>query len=202
MRTPYPARALPAVLLVSLAFLLGACSLLESGSEMLNVAKVEFSEGSPAVDGQNVTYSGSLLSTPSLDKFHFRMVFHVKADNSKNTGKAVFGSDAVKPILNFRINSKTGAPISTPIPSFSIEGGAVQDLDFPIEIPLTLIDRAMARKIINGDPIPYFLSGTLNFELLEGTALKGAGKSELDLTSGEISTRPSGSVTSLLSGLL
>lgn len=194
---------LSAFLLASaLPIFLGACALLESGSELLNVAKVEFSEGSPAVDGQTVTYSGSLLSTPSLDKFHFKMVFHVKADNSKNTGRAVFGSEAVKPVLNFRIQSRSGAPISTPIPAFSIEGGAVSDLEFPIEIPLALIDKATVRKIIDGDPIPYFLSGTLSYEVLQGTTLEGAGKTEIDLTSGEISTRPSGAVTTLLSGLL
>jgi hypothetical protein len=195
--------ALPAATAISLLFplFLGACNPMDSGSEMLNIASVAFSEGSPAVDGQNVAYSGSVLS-PSLDKFHFKMVFHVKADNSKNTGKAVFGSDALKPILNFRINSKSATPISTPIPAFSIAGGAIADLEFPIEIPLTAIDKAMARKIVDGDPIPYFLSGTLQFDLLEGTDLKGKGASELDLTSGEISTRPSGSVTSLLSGLL
>lgn len=179
-----------------------ACDLLDSGSGMLNVTRVSFSEGSPAVDGQNVTYSGGLTSVPSLDKFHMKMVFHVKADNSKNTGKAVFGSDAIKPILNFRINSKSATPISTPIPSFSVAGGAVTDLAFPIEVPLSVIDKASIRKIINGDPLPYFLSGTLQFELLEGADLKGAGQSELDLTSGEISTRPSGSVTGLLNGLL
>jgi hypothetical protein len=175
---------------------------MDSGSEMLNAASVKFSEGSPAVDGQTVAYSGSLLSTPSLDKFRFKMVFHVKADNSKNTGKAAFGSDALKPILNVYINSKGSEPISTPIPAFSIEGGAVQDLEFPIEIPLTLIDPAMARKIVNGDPIPYFLKASLQFDLLEGTALKGKGLSELDLASGEISTRPSSSVMEPLSKLL
>jgi hypothetical protein len=201
MRTkPFATRAAPAFSLL-FALFLGACSPLDSGSEMLNAATVKFSEGSPAVDGQTITYSGSPLS-PSLDKFRFKMTFHVKADNSKNSGKAVFGTDALKPILNFRINSKSATPISTPIPAFSIEGGAIADLEFPIEVPFTVIDKAMARKIVDGDPIPYFLSGTLQFDLLEGTALKGKGASELDLASGEISTRPSGSVTSLLSGLL
>lgn len=184
------------------ALFLGGCELLDSGSGLLNVFNVKFSEGSPSVDGQNVTYSGSILETPALEKFKFKMVFHVKADNSGNQESAAFGSDQVKPILNFRINSKSGAPIVTPIPAFSVAGGKVVDLAFPIEIPLTVIDKALARKIINGDPVPYFLSGTLKFELLEGTTLKGSGASELDLTSGEISTRPSGSVTSLLSGLL
>jgi hypothetical protein len=190
------------ILAAALPFLLGACALLDSGSELLNVAKVEFSEGTPAVDGQTVTYTGGLLSTPSLDKFRFKMVFHVKADNSGNSGRAVFGSDAVKPVLNFRIQSKSGAPISAPIPAFSVEGGAVTDLEFPIEVPFTHIDKAVARKIIDGDPIPYFLSGTLAYEVFQGTSLEGAGKTEVDLASGEISTRPSGSVTTLLSDLL
>lgn len=180
---------------------LSACNLLEDGGALANVFKVKFSEGSPAVDGQNVAYTGSVLS-PSLEKFKFKMVFHVKADNSGNKEKAAFGTDAIKPVLNFRINSKSGTPIATPIPAFAIEGGAISDLAFPIEIPLTAIDKAMIRKIINGDPIPYFLSGTVKFDLLEGTAVRKSGTSELDLSSGEISTRPSGEVTALLSGLL
>ena len=186
----------------AMSFLLASCSLTDATGDMLNVFSVKFSEASPAVDGQNVTYSGGILETPSLDKFRFKMVFHVKADNSKNSGKAVFGSDAVKPVLNFRINSKSAVPLSTPVPAFTVAGGAIADLAFPIEVPATVIDRAVLRKIVNGDPLPYFLSGTVKFDLLEGTTLKGSGASELDLTSGEISTRPSSAVTELLKGLL
>ncbi len=181
---------------------LSGCDVLDSGGGLLNVLSIKFSEGSPPVDGQNVTYSGGLLETPNLEKFRFKMVFHVKADNSANDYKAGFGSDKLKPILNFRINSKSGTPISTTLEPFSVAAGAIASLDFPIEIPVATIDKAMMRKIINGDPIPYFLSGTIKFDLLDGTTMKGSGASELDLTSGEISTRPSGSVTTLLSGLL
>lgn len=184
-----------------LALLLGGCSLVDSANEALNVASVKFSEGSPAVDGQNIDYTGSLL-TPSLEKFKLVMVFHVKADNSANSGKAAFGTDALKPILNLRINSRSGTPISTPIPAFSVEGGAIATLDFPIEVPVTAIDNATARRIVNGDPIPYFLTGSLKFDLLDGTTLKGTGTSEVNLASGEISTRPSSSVKSALSALL
>jgi hypothetical protein len=130
------------------------------------------------------------------------MVFHVKADNSANDGKASFGSSKLKPVLGFRIGSKSNVPITTTLEPFSIDAKTVANLDFPIEIPLTALDRAMARKIVNGDPIPYFLSGTLKFDLLDGVTGKGSGAAELDLASGEISTRPSSSVTSLLSGLL
>lgn len=188
--------------LLTAAFILASCSLLESTKEILNVLSVKFSEGSPAVDGQTITYSGGILETPSLDKFNLKMVFHVKADNSANSHRASFGSEAVKPVLNFRINSKTGQPISIPVAPFSVEGGSIADLQFPIEIPVTSIDRATARKIVDGDPIPYFLSGSVKFDLLEGTSIRGSGSSDLDLSSGEISTRPSSSVVTLLSGLL
>jgi len=188
-------------LFAGIPLLLGGCSLVDKANEAMNVASVKFSEGSPAVDGQNIDYTGSLLS-PSLEKFKLIMVFHVKADNSGNSGRAAFGSDAIKPILNLHINSRSGTPISTPIPAFSVEGGAVTTLDFPIEVPITAIDNATARNIVNGDPIPYFLTGSLKFDLMDGTTLKGSGSSELDLASGEISTRPSSSVASALSELL
>ena len=189
-----------AVLTASL--FLGSCSIPDSADDLLNVFSVKFSEGSPPVDGQTVVYSGSAFETPSLDKFRFKMVFHVKADNSGNSFKAGFGTALVKPVLNFRINAKSNAPISTPIEPFFVEAGQVGDLAFPIEIPITAIDRVLARKIVNGDPIPYFLSGSVKFDLLEGTSIKGSGKSELDLTSGAISTRPPSSVVGLLTPLL
>jgi hypothetical protein len=178
-----------------------ACDPLDAASGAINVASVKFSEGSPAVDGQTIAYSGSALS-PSLDKFKFRMTFHVKADNSGNSGKAAFGSDAVHPIVELHVNSRSALPVQTPIPSFSIEGGAVENLDFQIEVPLTALDKDTARKIVHGDAIPYFLTGTLKFDVLDGTTLKGASAAHLDLASGEIETRPSGEVTGLLSGLL
>lgn len=195
-------KLLPLTALATASLFLGSCSLLDSTKELLNVLSVEFSEGSPAVDGQTITYSGGILETPSLDKFNLKMVFHVKADNSDNSHRASFGSEAVKPVLNFRINSKTSEPISAPVPPFSVDGGKIADLQFPVEIPVSAIDRATARKIVNGDPIPYFLSGSVKFDLLDGTSIKGSGTSDLDLSSGEISTRPSSSVTGLLSGLL
>lgn len=195
-------RILTTALAIAGSAMLSSCSLLDSVSEAFNVFSVKFSEASPAVDGQTITYSGGLFDAPSLDKFRFKMVFHVKADNSANTNKASFGSNVVKPVLNFRISSKTNEPISTTIEPFSVEGGGVTTLNFPVEIPITVIDRTMLRSIVNGDPIPYFLSGTVNFDLLDGTSIKGSGSSELDLTSGEISTRPTGDVTKLLSGLL
>lgn len=68
--------------------------------------------------------------------------------------------------------------------------------------PLPLLLLASCGPLEDGSPVPYFLSGTLRYQVLEGTVLQGSGKTELDLTSGEISTRPSGSVTDLLSGLL
>jgi hypothetical protein len=180
--------------------LMASCDLGQTLNEAFNVFSVKFSEGSPAVDGQTITYSGAGLS---LSNFKFKMVFHVRADNSANSNKAAFGSSLVKPVLDFRINDKTRTdPISTTIEPFSVAGGQVSTLDFPIEIPITLIDRATVRSIINGDPIPYFLSGTVKFDLLDGTTIKGSGNSALDLSSGSIPTRPSGSVTSLLSNLL
>ncbi len=184
------------------AFCLMSCDILGSANELFNVYNVKFSEGAPAVDGQTITYSGSLLEAPSLDKFHFKMVFHVKADNSQNNYNAGFGSEALKPVLNFRINGKGNPPVSTTVEPFSVAAGKIGDLEFPLDIPLTIMDRDVVRLILKGDPIPYFLSGTVKFDLLDGTSIKGSGKSELDLSSGEISTRPSGSVTSLLSGLL
>jgi hypothetical protein len=108
----------------------------------------------------------------------------------------------VKPTVDFHINSKSASPITTTIPPFSVPGGAVADLRIPLEIPVASIDKATLRKIVAGDPIPYFLTGTLQFDLFEGASSQGKGAAKLDLASGEIETRPTGSAANLLSGLL
>lgn len=195
-------RLAPLTALAAMALLpLAGCSPSDIGGDTLNVLSVKFSEASPAVDDPGVAYSGSVLDAPSLDKFKLKLIFHVKADNSANQGKARFGSSAVKPVVAFRVNSKTATPFTTTLEPFIIDPNTVANLDFPVEIPLAAIDKAVARKIVNGDPIPYFLSGTLKFDLLRGSG-NGSGVAELDLASGEIATRPSASVKALLVGLL
>jgi hypothetical protein len=188
-------------LLAGLPILLGGCNLADSANNALNVASVKFSEGSPAVDGQDIVVSGNVFP-PGLGNFKLKMVFHVKADNSANGGKAEFGSDAIQPILKLHVNSRSSAPIEAPIPAFSVDAGAVTTLDFPIEVPVSSIDTPTLRRIVNGEPIPYFLSGSLKFNLLDGSTLKGTGTSNLDLASGEISTRPSSAVQKAISDFL
>jgi len=188
-------------LLAGMPLWLGGCNLADSANNAINVASVKFSEDSPAVDGQDMVVSGNSLP-PGLGNFKLKMVFHVKADNTANSGKAEFGSDAIQPILKLHVNSRSSASIDAPIPAFSVPPGDIVTLDFPIEVPVSSIDKGTLRKIVNGEPIPYFLSGTLKFNLMDDTVLKGTGSSTLELASGEIATRPSSSVQKAISALL
>lgn len=180
--------------------MLSSCDLFDSVSAALNVFGVSFSEDTPAVDGYKVTYSGGVI--PHLSDFALGMTFHVKADNTQNANRAAFGSDAVKPVLNFYINSKSNPPISTSVDAFSVEGGQVGHLNFPLSIPFSLISTDLAKKIVNCDSIPYYLSGTVTFNLMSGSTVAGSGTANIDLTSGKLSTCPSGSMFSALASLV
>lgn len=200
-------RILATVFALGATGLLASCDLGESIQEVLNVASVSFSSANPAYDGPRIggpnwAVSALALATPTdwggktksqvMGEYYLDLKFKVKADNSKNTQKASFGQ-TVKPLLRLRMNDQNAASyIESEMAPFSVDGGKVGALEFPVRIPLTQIDRTTLGKILDGDDIPYFLSGTLNFNLLEGTTIKGSGKSEIDLATGAIPTRPEG----------
>lgn len=194
--------------LVALPLLLGSCSLDSISSSIDNtlaVASVSFSSASPAYTGPDISYNAQGL-IPHLSYFSLVMTFHVKADNTNNTHRAAFGSQSVKPVLKFRINSINADPIDATIPSFSIPGGQDTTLDFPVTVPLSSIaDTAILRKIVAGDSIPYFLSGSISFDLqdVSGGIISGsAGTSDVELATGAIPTRPSSGILSVLKPLL
>lgn len=185
--------------------MLASCDLGESLKEAFAVSSVDFSSADsaysgPTVGGPSLAESAYALSfggktrTEVLGTYSLKLVFKVNADNSKNKQKASFGQ-TVRPVLRLRMNSKDDAsPIESTMEPFSVDAGKVGALEFPVSIPLTKIDRTTLKKILNGDDIPYFLSGTLNFDLMDGLELKGSGKSEVDLATGAIPTRPSGNL--------
>lgn len=201
------ARILAASLALGAMGLLASCDLENTLNETFNVFKVKFSSADPAYAGPTVggpSWANSLVqlalpvsmggSTAQqiMGQYHLDLTFRVQADNSGNTQRASFGQ-TVRPVLNLRINDKASAdPISTEMAPFSIEGGQRGFLEFPVQIPLTKIDQTTLKAILNGTDIPYFLSGTLNFELLEGLQVKGSGQSEIDLATGAIPTRSTG----------
>lgn len=196
------ARLLAAALGMGAIGLLASCNI----SETLNVLNVKFSSADPAYDGPTIggpnwkqtlaqlavpVSLGGPTNQEILEQYHLDLTFRVKADNSGNSQKASFGQ-TVRPVLNLRINEKTSSPISTEMAPFSVEAGKVGALEFPVQIPLTKIDKPTLKSILNGTDIPYFLSGTLNFDLMDNLQIKGSGKSEIDLSTGAIPTRPSG----------
>lgn len=196
-------RILATVFALGATGILASCDLGESIQEVLNVASVSFSSADPAYDGPRIggpnwatsffNYTvGGMTGKQVLGEYYLDLTFKVKADNSKNSQKASFGQ-TVRPVLKLRMNSKDDAnPVESTMEPFSVEAGKVGALEFPVRIPLSEIDDITLGKILDGDDIPYFLSGTLNFNLLEGTTIKGSGKSEIDLATGAIPTRPEG----------
>ncbi|HXP90057.1 MAG TPA: LEA type 2 family protein [Fibrobacteria bacterium] len=169
----------------------------DSLTQALNVVNVKFTPATPVYTGPDISYTGGLI--PHLSDFQLVMTFHVNADNTQNSQRAAFGSPEVPISLNFYVLSLNSTPIQAPIPSFSVAGGADTTLDFPVSIPLSdIANNSVLQEIVAGDSIPYFLTGTIGFSI-PGI---GSGSSTVDLATGGIPTRPSGSVVTLLSGLI
>lgn len=196
--------------LLALPLVLAGCNL----SETMNIFKLGFSSNGydgPTINGPSLARVGVMLMpkggsvlgikveggdglTPTqiLDSFKLGITFKVKADNSGNSERAAFGTDLVKPKLQFHLMDKSSAPIDVEFKPFSVDGGKVMDLTFPIELPLTTITSpAMRKKLLNGDAVPYFLTGVLAFDLksLDGVS-KGVDQVSLDLATDSIPTRP------------
>lgn len=209
--------------LLALPLVLAGCNL----SETMNIFKLGFSSNGydgPTINGPSLARVGVMLMpkggsvlgikveggdglTPTqiLDSFKLGITFKVKADNSGNSERAAFGTDLVKPKLQFHLMDKSSAPIDVEFKPFSVDGGKVMDLTFPIELPLTTITSpAMRKKLLNGDAVPYFLTGVLAFDLksLDGVS-KGVDQVSLDLATDSIPTRPKdGSAAELGSALV
>lgn len=186
-------------------------------SETLNVFKLKFSSNGydgPSITGPSLTRVAVLMAPKTdfslgglsiggyglsarqvLDSFNIGITFKVNADNSGNSEKAAFGTDLVKPTLQFRMMSKSAAPIDVQFQPFSVDGGQVGALTFPVKIPLSAVtDDAIIKKVLAGDAIPYFLTGGLTFHLmgLDGKA-GAADQVSVDLLTDSVPTRPSDS---------
>lgn len=217
------ARIRSIALLLGSVGLMSSCDFGQSVSEMMNVFSVDFSSADPAytgpvIEGPNVAqaaldYSSYKLSSgftgksfnQILGSYYLKLTFHVKADNTKNSGRASFGQ-SVHPILNFRMNSKTSTPITSEMAPFSVDAGKVGSLDFPVRISILNLyndQPQTVRAIFKGDSIPYFLSGTLKFDLLDvsNNSNNGSGTAEVDLSTGAIPTRPADGTASELAAL-
>ncbi|MBK9578084.1 MAG: hypothetical protein IPO40_13495 [Fibrobacteres bacterium] len=210
--------------LLALPLFLAGCDL----SETLNIFKLGFSSNGydgPTINGPSLLRTGQLLApkntsiggvafgvdgeglsvTQVLDSFKLGITFKVKADNSGNSEKAAFGTDLVKPKLQFHLMDKSSTPIDVEFKPFSVDGGKVMDLTFPVELPVSMITSPdMRKKLLRGDAVPYFLSGVLSFDLkgLDG-ASKGLDNVTVELATDSIPTRPKdGSAAELGSALV
>ncbi|QQS07090.1 MAG: hypothetical protein IPK50_09385 [Fibrobacterota bacterium] len=209
--------------LLALPLFLAGCDL----SETLNIFKLGFSSNGydgPTINGPSLARVGVMLlpkgtsigtfkieggdgltPTQILDSFKLGITFKVKADNSGNSEKAAFGTDLVKPKLQFHLMDKSSTPIDVEFKPFSVDGGKVMDLTFPVELPVSMITSPdMRKKLLRGDAVPYFLSGVLSFDLkgLDG-ASKGLDNVTVELATDSIPTRPKdGSAAELGSALV
>jgi len=176
----------------------GCSDIADSLSAAFAVSKVDFSSASPnAVTSPRLTtsWSPTCLCTPGWKDVNLEITFNVRADNSKNTSRAAFGSDAIKPSLNFYVGDTVSNPISVTVKPFSIPGGTDTTIQFPITIPLSTVysnSPNIVKQIANSTPIPYRLSASLAFVLETGAGTITGPTCDLNLVTGGIPTDLSG----------
>jgi hypothetical protein len=207
-------RVLSLLSLLVFPLVLGSCDSLNSAQQQLNIVDVNFQSATPgssgpALGGPSVAQAildytlGGESSTQVLGEYHLTDTFYVQGDNTGNQDTARFGTQAIQPVLLFRINDPNATPDSVTIPPFVVPGGQVANLKFAVQVPLTSINSSVIHKIIAGTSIPFYLSGTVKFDLVTPLgSVEGTSQTELQLASGSIPTR-SGSMdlSSLLTAL-
>ena len=216
------ARILAVALGMGALGLMASCDLGQSLNDTLSVFSVKFSAGDtpfvgPTLVGPSVGQSLVDFATPNalggkskdqiIATYSLKLLFNVKADNTKNSNRAAFGSSAIKPILLFRVQTESADPIRDTIQPFEVEAGRDTTYPFEILVPATTLNNAgLLGAVFRGDSIPYFLSGALDFKMLDSFRKSvGNGTSEFKLTTGNVPTRPAdgtGAELAKLGGLL
>lgn len=124
------------------------------------------------------------------DKYGMKLAFGLEADNSGNSDKASF---PLSTGLNLFVQEKKAAnKVTTQLPAFAVAGSTVDTI--PVELPITVasVPQSSFKSMLQGQDIPYWLTGTVGFDLKSPTGeTLSSGSSDLDIQTGAVSTRPS-----------
>jgi len=211
-------RLLSLLTILVFPLVLSSCDALNSAQQQLNIVNVKFSSATPASSGPALggpdvataiaQYAlpvsfGGLTASQILAEYYLTDTFYVQGDNTGNKDTARFGTQAIQPVLLFRINDPNATPDSVTIAPFVVPGGQIANLKFAVQVPLTSVNSSIIHKVIAGTPIPFYLSGTVKFDLVTPLgSVEGTSQTEIQLASGNIPTRPgSTDITSLLTAL-
>ncbi|MCB9496182.1 MAG: hypothetical protein H6686_04755 [Fibrobacteria bacterium] len=139
--------------------------------------------------GISTTPSGLLAHFKDPNLYGMNLAFGLGADNSGNNDKASFPAAAG---LNLFVQERSNAnKITTGLQPFSVAGGKVDTI--PVSIPVTLaaLPSSTFQSMLKGDAIPYWVSGSLGFELKSPTGeVLSTHNTEMDLATENIETRP------------
>lgn len=125
-------------------------------------------------------------------KFGVNLAYGLGADNTGNSDKAALPGTAA---LDLFMLNKSNTPLSALLDPFVVEGGKKDTIDCNFPITLDKIpESSVVDSVIKGKDIPYFLQGTVGYDLKSPTGnVLSSHKSTMDIATKKISTRPSGS---------
>ena len=177
---------------VALALLVSSCSVLNFIGERLNVFTVNFSFDGIGI---GIVTPPNLFST-RLSDYGIAVNCTVSAKN-ENTGRAVF--DGANFFLRINDTSRASQGVEALVPSFTVEANSQASVTVPFRIMLDnpLFSKAVLKKVVFGDRIPYRVSADLLFNLVAPNAGGGRGIPSLgtktmsvDLARDAVNTRP------------
>lgn len=139
--------------------------------------------------GITQTISGFVQNHKS--EFGVDLAYGLGADNTGNSDKASLPGTAA---LNLFLQSKQNTPLEAALDPFEVAGGSKDTIkcNFPVRLS-NIPEASVYNSILKGDDIPYFLQGTVGYELRSPTGdVLNRQKATMDIATKSISTRPSG----------
>jgi hypothetical protein len=182
----------PLIASVGVALILCSCAALNFIGERLNVFLVNFSFGGIGI---GIVTPPNLISM-RLSDYGIAVNCRINAKND-NAGRAAFDGAVFR--LQIDDTARAARGIEASVPSFNVEAGSQTSFTVPFKIMLDnpLFSKAILRKVVFGDRIPYRVSADLLFSLVasnpgggRGVAAFGTKSMTIDLVSDAVDTRP------------
>lgn len=121
-------------------------------------------------------------------KWGVNLAYGLGADNTGNSDPASMPGRAA---LDLFVQSKSNTPMTANLDPFTVAGGAKDTINCNFPITLDKLPEESFDAMLKGDSIPYFLKGTVGYDLKSptGDVLKSQNAS-MDIATKKLATRP------------
>lgn len=121
-------------------------------------------------------------------KWGVNLAYGLGADNTGNSDKASLPGKAA---LDLFVQSRSNSPMTAALDPFTVAGGTKDTINCNFPVTLDKLPQQSFDAMLKGDSIPYFLKGTVGYDLKSpsGEVLKSQSTS-MDIATRKLATRP------------